>query len=106
LLPLFGPQVQGHIGSLLSLDPAALAQTYRGPILILQGETDLQSSPEDAWSLKAAKPDATLIMLPGLNHVLKAAPIERGANIAAYADPALPLGPGVANAIAEFLKRH
>jgi hypothetical protein len=36
--------------------------------------------------------------------VLKVAPSDRGPNFATYADPSLPLAPGVVEAIAEFVK--
>ncbi len=40
-----------------------------------------------------------------MNHVLKQAPLDRAANLAAYADPTLPLAPGLVERIAEFLTR-
>jgi pimeloyl-ACP methyl ester carboxylesterase len=104
LLPLFGAPVQPLVRALLSYDPAALLKAYKGPALIVQGTTDLQIGLVDAERLKAAKPDAALVTLDGVNHVLKVAPASRPANIATYADPSLPLAPGVAEAIADFLK--
>ena len=42
-----------------------------------------------------------------MNHPLKAvASDDRGANLATYADPSLPLAPGVVAAIAEFLAKN
>jgi hypothetical protein len=104
LLPLFAPAVQDFVIDQMSYDPAKLAAAYPGPVLVLQGETDLQVSPGDARRLAAAHPGAKLVLLPGVNHVLKSAPAERGANFAAYADPSLPLAPGVEGAIAAFVK--
>ena len=49
-------------------------------------------------------PDARLVILSGVNHVLKDAPAERGANIAAYADPNLPLSAAVAPTLLEFVR--
>jgi hypothetical protein len=39
---------------------------------------------------------------------MAAAPVEsfEGANLASYADPALPLAPGVVEAIADFVRGH
>jgi len=104
LMPLFAPQVQGFLIDLLSYDPPALAARVRGPVLIVQGERDLQVLPDDARALAAADPKAKLVMIPGANHVLKAvASDDRAANFATYADPALPLAPGIADAIAAFV---
>jgi len=44
------------------------------------------------------------VVLDGVNHVLKAAPADRAGNMATYADPSLPLAPGVAEAVADFVK--
>jgi alpha-beta hydrolase superfamily lysophospholipase len=104
LLPLFGPKVQGFLISLLSADPAALARHVRLPVLIVQGDTDLQVTVEDARLLRAADPKARLVIVPGANHVLKAvASGDRAANFATYSDPSLPLAPGIVDAVAAFV---
>jgi hypothetical protein len=46
------------------------------------------------------------VILPGVNHVLKAAPADRAGNMATYADPSLPLAPGVVDRIAAFVHEH
>lgn len=48
---------------------------------------------------------ARLAMLPGMNHVLKTAPAERSAQMPAYTDPAVPLAPGLVDAVASFLQQ-
>lgn len=103
LAALFRPSVQPYLISWLTLDPAKLAAAYDGPIFIGQGTTDLQVTVADADALKTAQPRAELAIWDGVNHVLKVAPAERAANIATYMDPALPLAPGVVEAVAEFV---
>jgi pimeloyl-ACP methyl ester carboxylesterase len=104
LLPLFAPQVQGFVISLLSYDPAVLIAKLHMPVLIVQGERDLQVSVADARRLAAADPLAKLVLLPNVNHVLKAvASDDRNANFATYGDPALPLAPGVVDSVAGFV---
>jgi pimeloyl-ACP methyl ester carboxylesterase len=104
LLPLFYPGVQDFVIDQMSYDPAKLLAAYKGPVLVLQGTTDLQVSMADAERLAGARPGVTLVKLEGVNHVLKAAPADRPANVATYADPSLPLAPGVAEPIAAFVK--
>jgi alpha-beta hydrolase superfamily lysophospholipase len=104
LAALFRPSVQPYLISELNIDPVAELAKVRAPVLIIQGETDLQVSVADAQALKAGRPDARLVLLPGVNHVLKLAPLDRAANIATYADPALPLAPGVLPPIVAFVK--
>jgi pimeloyl-ACP methyl ester carboxylesterase len=105
LMPLFARQVQGMMISLLSYDPAKLLTGYRGPTLVVQGERDLQVRVEDARALAKARRGTKLALIPKANHVLKeVASDERAANLATYADPALPLAAGVAQAIADFVR--
>lgn len=100
---LFRPSVQPYLISWFALDPQTLANLYDGPLFIGQGSTDLQTRMADAEALKAAQPDATLVIWEGVNHVLKIAPADRAANAATYADPGLPLAPGVVEDVADFI---
>jgi pimeloyl-ACP methyl ester carboxylesterase len=107
LLPLFRPQVQPFLIDLLAQDPAALAAKVERPILVVQGLRDIQVTEADARRLAAAAPDSKLVLLPGVNHVLKTvASAGRAENLATYGDPDLPLAPAVADAIAEFIAGH
>jgi len=106
LAALLRPSVQPYLISWLLLDPAALIAAYDGPVFIGQGTTDLQVSVTDAQALAAADPRATLKLWDGVNHVLKTAPAGRAANMATYADPALPLAPGVAADVGAFIRAN
>jgi uncharacterized protein len=103
LAALLRPSVQPFLIGLLALDPAALIAAYEGPVFIGQGATDIQTTVEDARALKAARPDATLVIWEGVNHLLKVAPAERAANIATYSNPRLPLADGVVEDVAGFI---
>ena len=58
LLPLFAPQVQGFLINVFSYDPAKLIAVVSKPVLIMQGERDIQVSVADAERLKQAAPQA------------------------------------------------
>jgi pimeloyl-ACP methyl ester carboxylesterase len=104
LLPLSNAKMQDFLIGEFSLDPARLIATYRNPILILQGERDIQVSVSDAERLKRAAPAAKLVLLRDTNHVLKTVDsADWAANAAAYSDPNLPLAPGVIDGIADFI---
>lgn len=103
LAVLFRPSVQPYMMSWLPLDPARLIAAYDGPVLIGQGTTDIQITMTDAEALKAAKPEADLVTFEGVNHVLKASPQDRAANIATYGNPDLPIAEGVSEAVADFI---
>ncbi|MEL7699648.1 alpha/beta fold hydrolase [Citromicrobium bathyomarinum] len=104
LVPLFAPQVQSFLGSVFRQEPAELIAAHDLPVLILNGTADLQTPAADARALASVRPDATLVILERVNHVLKQVPDDtRAANLATYADPDLPLAPGLVDAIAQFV---
>ncbi|MBU0832914.1 MAG: alpha/beta hydrolase [Alphaproteobacteria bacterium] len=105
LAPLFSAKVQGFLISAFSLDPADLASKIDKPILIFQGQRDLQVSVADAERLKNAAPNSTLVTLPDTDHVLKrVSSVDRDANIATYLDGNLPLVPEVMETVSAFVK--
>ncbi len=104
LMSLYRPSVQPFVISEYAISPTAAIAAVRAPVLILQGTTDLQVSVTDAQALADAHPGSRLVLLDGVNHVLKAAPADRGANFATYADAGLPLAPGVLEPILAFVK--
>jgi pimeloyl-ACP methyl ester carboxylesterase len=102
---LFNPAVQPFIRDLMAQDPPGLARSLKLPLLIVQGDQDLQVTVADARALAAAQPKAKLVIVSGVNHVLKVPGGEgRELNMAAYADPSLPIAPGVVDAVASFVK--
>jgi pimeloyl-ACP methyl ester carboxylesterase len=104
LQALFNPKVQSFLISTFALDPARLIADCKSPVLIVQGVRDIQVSVLDAQRLKEAASAAKLLLLPDTNHVLKTVTSpDRAANIAAYADPSLPLASGVIDGIAGFV---
>ena len=101
---LFRQSVQPYLVSWFRHDPADALAQLAIPCLVVQGTTDLQVPVEDGERLAAAAESATLARIEGMNHVLKIAPADRDANLAAYADPALPLAPGLVTAMRDFLQ--
>ncbi|HWK36860.1 alpha/beta hydrolase [Sphingomonas sp.] len=102
--PMFSAAVQGYLIDMFAHDPAKLTAAITLPVLIVQGERDIQVAVADARALKAAAPKATLTLVPAVNHVLKAVESDdRAANIATYRDPSLPVAPGVVDAVAGFV---
>jgi len=106
LLRLFAPQVQDFLIDDFRHDPAKLAASLKLPLLIVQGERDIQVSAADARALAAAQPKAKLVLVPAMNHVLKdVANDERSANVATYSDSSLPVDSTLIDAIGSFVKR-
>jgi uncharacterized protein len=106
LKPLFNPQVQGFLISAFAYDPAALLAAYDGPALIVDGAKDLQVLPVDGDRLAAARDGVSRVQVKDMNHVLKIVTANgAGANVAAYADPTLPVAPDLVDAVAGFVTR-
>lgn len=103
LAALFRPSVQPYLISWFRYDPAIEIAKIPGKVAIVQGTTDLQVLVSDAERLHAARPDAAYTIVEGMNHVLKAVPADRAANIAAYSDPSLPLASGLTAALLTFV---
>ena len=105
LASLFRLSVQPYMISWIKYAPAAEVARLAVPVLIVQGTHDIQVSVDEARALKAAKPDAELLLVEGMNHVLKNAPTDRLQNIATYSNPDLPIAPDVPKAIASLARR-
>ena len=102
--PLFLPVNQSFMRSWAAFDPPAAIRAVRQPVLIVQGETDLQASVADAERLHAARPDARLVLVPEVNHVLKYVTDRTLAGqMATYTDPSIPIVPEVVAAIAGWI---
>jgi pimeloyl-ACP methyl ester carboxylesterase len=106
LMTLFRPSVQPYLISWFKYDPAAELAKLKIPSLVVQGTTDIQTSVADAKRLAAAVPAAQLEIIPGMNHILRDAPLDRGQNIATYTQPQLPLNAQLVPVIVKFIKAH
>jgi pimeloyl-ACP methyl ester carboxylesterase len=101
---LFRPSVQPYLISQFSIFPAAELANVIVPVLILQGDNDIQVTEEDSRLLAKAKPDATHVVVAGMNHGLRISPRDREGNLATYGDPSLPLAPEGVDAIVWFVR--
>jgi hypothetical protein len=104
LAALFRPSVQPYLASVLPLDPAAELGKLKLPVLLVHAGRDLQIGEADFAALANARTDAIILRLPEANHILKKVAAERAANLAAYANPYLPLDPGLAPKLFEFIR--
>lgn len=100
------PAMQPGLISWMKYDPATELKAFPKPVLIVQGRKDLQVSVADAERLNAARPGATLLLFDNMNHILKnVTGTSQADNFGPYNNPTLPLTPGLATAIAQFLKQ-
>ncbi len=105
LYSVFRPSVQPFLISWMKYDPAAEISKLNIPVLIVQGENDIQVGIEDAKRLDSAANNDRLVIIPKMNHILKNAPKERRANLKTYFDPTLPINGQLVKEIVKFIKQ-
>ncbi len=103
LMALYRPSVQPYMISWIKYDPAKEISKLKIPVLIIQGTSDLQVTVNDARLLAAAKPDAQLLIIDNMNHVLKESDSDVQKNMATYMNPDLPLKSGLVEGIIKFI---
>jgi pimeloyl-ACP methyl ester carboxylesterase len=105
LANLFGPMVQPYLMSWMKYDPAKEIAKLGQPILVAQGTNDSQVDVQDANLLVAANPQAQLLLVEGMSHVLKDAPPPPASQDQAYKDPSLPIDAKLASGVVSFVRK-
>lgn len=104
LASLFHPSVQPFLISAFRYDPCRLVATLEIPVLIVQGDNDLQVPVAEADALAAAQPRARKVIVKGMAHTLKTSDGHTlNEQLAAYTDSTLGLAPGLTDAVTEFI---
>lgn len=84
LVLLFRPTVQPYLMSWFRYDPPAVLAELEVPALVVQGTADPQVGVEHARLLHAGKPDARLVLVEGMDHLLSVGgDIARGTDLLA-----------------------
>ena len=99
------PSIQHFLMTWCRCIPLRGIKKIKVPVMIIQGTTDLLVTTDNGEKLKKAKSDATLLVVKGMNHVLKDAPADEEQNTATYSKPDLPLSAGLVPAIVEFVNK-
>ncbi|WP_181306507.1 alpha/beta hydrolase [Rufibacter sp. XAAS-G3-1] len=104
LASLFRPSVQPYLISWFKYDPQAEIRKLTIPVLLVQGNQDLQVSMQEAQLLAAAAPKSKLVEVENMNHILKETSSDRNANFSTYSNPTLPLASPLMPAVVTFVK--
>lgn len=103
IIMLFRPSIQPYMISWLKYVPSEEIKKVKVKTLIIQGTTDIQVNENEGKLLAAAQPKAKLLLINGMNHVLKDAPADRAENIKTYTNPDLPIAKGMVEAVVKFV---
>lgn len=102
--PVLVPHYRRLWSSMAAYDPEGEIARVPVPVLIVQGGMDLQIGVRDAERLRAAQPEADYLLIPGANHVFKAAVSrEPAAQTALYQDRSIPIVPELVDSIADWI---
>ncbi|WP_188112259.1 alpha/beta hydrolase [Aquimarina sp. RZ0] len=102
---IFGYNLQPFMKSWIQYVPAEEITALEIPILILQGDKDLQVEVSEAEKLKEAVPNASYVIIKNMNHVLREIKGSRLENHKSYNEHWLPIMPEVTSAITNFVKQ-
>ena len=103
LAPVFRKSVQPYLISWFKYEPAKEITKLQIPILIVQGTNDLQVEDKEVQLLKEAQPKAQLLLIEGMNHVLKKVKTLEE-NQQSYLNPDLPIPEELVEGITSFIK--
>jgi len=103
LYSLFRPSVQPYMISWFKYSPVELMSKISCLTLIIQGDKDVQISIADAENLAKAAKNGKLVIVKGMNHVLKTISGDTQENMASYSNPALPVNAELSKAIIDFV---
>jgi pimeloyl-ACP methyl ester carboxylesterase len=105
LYSIFRPSVQPYMINWFQHNPQTEIKKLKMPVLIINGDKDLQVDVENAEMLQRASPKVQLVVLKDMNHVLKTVSDEKD-NYKSYKDPERPLHPELMKVMIEFIKTN
>ena len=103
LMAIFAPQNQRYLKEWIMIDPVNEIRKLKVPVLIVNGDADFQVTVEDAQLLKQAKPNAQLVIVKNMNHMLKTVENDTE-NQQSYYNSDFPLSTSLVKAITEFIR--
>jgi len=100
---LFRQSVQNYLISVSKYDPLVEISKLKCPVMIVQGTTDIQVEVLDAEKLAESNKNSKLLIIEGMNHILKEAPENRLLNIQTYGNPDLKIKEGLVDSISKYI---
>ncbi|WP_410881120.1 alpha/beta hydrolase [Myroides sp. DW712] len=102
LQALYRPSVQPYLISWIQYDPRVEIAKIKQPVLIIDGDKDLQVPIKQGDLLSQANPKAKRVTLKNMNHVLKQIDKEED-NMKSYGAPSFPLHPELVPTLVSFI---
>lgn len=103
---IFGYELQPFMKSWIQYTPSEEIKNLDIPILIMQGDKDLQVEVSEAEKLKEAVPNAEYVIIENMNHILRKIKGSRLENHKSYNEYWLKIMPEVTSTIVNFVKKQ
>lgn len=102
---LFRASIQPYLISWFKYNPQTEIKKLNIPVLIVQGNNDLQVTVKDAESLAQSNKKAELLIVDKMNHIMKIVDGDTQANMASYNNETLPISEVMTNKIVSFIQK-
>ena len=105
LKALLRPSVQPYIISWFKYDPQKEIAKLTCPVLILQGDNDIQVKEKEAELLHLANKESDYVLIKKMNHIMKIVGKDYVENLKSYYNSELPISKTLSNKIVSFVNR-
>lgn len=105
LASMFNLDIQPFMSNWMQYNPHELIENLDIPVLIINGTKDLQVSAAEAQLLKTHKPDADLVIIENMNHLLFEINGDDLVNTKSYNDLSYPIMSEVITAMVDFIQK-
>ncbi|WP_347374819.1 alpha/beta hydrolase [Aequorivita sp. Q41] len=102
---IFRKEIQPFVYTWMQYNPKVEIAKLTIPVLIIQGDKDIQVEISEAELLKASKPEAAYKIITGMNHIFKKIEGNDLENSKSYNSYNLPVMPELINTISDFIKK-
>jgi pimeloyl-ACP methyl ester carboxylesterase len=104
LLSVFAPANLDFLLSYMKFDPVEEIKKLQLPVLVINGDQDMQVSIEDAQKLHSAKDNSEIAIIKNMNHVLKHIEKESD-NQTSYFSGDFPISSELIEALVRFIRK-
>ncbi len=105
LIQTFPEYLVDFLKEWFAYDPALLIKELKCPVLIVNGDNDIQISQKEAELLHNANKKSQLLIVEDMSHILKNAPRDRQKNYETYSMENLPLNKKFVKEMISFIKK-
>ena len=101
----FAPYLLPFMKQWFSYEPSSIIGELKCPVLIVNGDNDIQVPTSEALLLHNANKKSKLLIVPEMNHILKNAPRDRLKNMQTYYLTDIPLNKEFVKKTIKFIKK-